>query len=267
MFAARATDFFANELAHVHRAIVVVKGWHTGRSTPNMGASEQPWRSSASSRKNVLGEVTPRFFPVDAEEFGNAADVTILKAAQPARRRAFPVGNTCSRSTASTASLPPLSMLLIIERVEINKSYGKSDTLQVIRILKNYDLFKDAARSSWLSASIPRKKQSCCMSIHPTGYHRGRRAARRGLSHPGARHYPKYSVLGDGVVHPFAVVGGDPQYLPTPATVSGVTPRCRYSRARTWTPSTAPSTPAKTPLSAPAEASANARGLSIASAG
>ena len=37
------------------------------------------------------------------------------------------------------------SMLLdIIERVEINKSYGKSDTLQVIRILKNYDLLKDA---------------------------------------------------------------------------------------------------------------------------
>jgi hypothetical protein len=35
-------------------------------------------------------------------------------------------------------------LLDIIERVEINKSYGKSDTLQVIRILKNYDLLKDA---------------------------------------------------------------------------------------------------------------------------
>ena len=36
------------------------------------------------------------------------------------------------------------SMLLdIIERVEINKSYGKSDTLQVIRILKNYDFLRE----------------------------------------------------------------------------------------------------------------------------
>ena len=37
------------------------------------------------------------------------------------------------------------SMLLdLIEKVEINRSYGKSDTLQVIRILKNYDLIKEA---------------------------------------------------------------------------------------------------------------------------
>lgn len=37
------------------------------------------------------------------------------------------------------------SMLLdLIEKVEVNRSYRKSDTLQVIRILKNYDLIKDA---------------------------------------------------------------------------------------------------------------------------
>ena len=37
------------------------------------------------------------------------------------------------------------SMLLdLIEKTEINRNYGKSDTLQVIRILKNYDLLKDA---------------------------------------------------------------------------------------------------------------------------
>ncbi|HEX2101546.1 MAG TPA: hypothetical protein VHF69_12820, partial [Candidatus Synoicihabitans sp.] len=36
------------------------------------------------------------------------------------------------------------SMLLdLIEKVETNRNYRKSDTLQVIRILKNYDLFKD----------------------------------------------------------------------------------------------------------------------------
>ena len=37
------------------------------------------------------------------------------------------------------------AMLLdLIDKVEINRSYGKSDALQVIRILKNYDLLKEA---------------------------------------------------------------------------------------------------------------------------
>ena len=37
------------------------------------------------------------------------------------------------------------SMLLdLIEKIDSNRNYGKSDTLQVIRVLKNYDLLKDA---------------------------------------------------------------------------------------------------------------------------
>jgi hypothetical protein len=36
------------------------------------------------------------------------------------------------------------AMLLdLIASVETNRSYGKSDTLQVIRLLKNYDLLKE----------------------------------------------------------------------------------------------------------------------------
>jgi hypothetical protein len=36
------------------------------------------------------------------------------------------------------------AMLLdLVDRIEINQSYTKSDTLQVMRILKNYDLLKD----------------------------------------------------------------------------------------------------------------------------
>jgi hypothetical protein len=37
------------------------------------------------------------------------------------------------------------AMLLdLIEKIDANRNYGKSDTLQVIRLLKNYDLLKDA---------------------------------------------------------------------------------------------------------------------------
>jgi hypothetical protein len=135
---------FANELAFVHRAIVVVKGWHTGRFTPNMlKSSPEIFRFL---EENVLKEVT-RFFPVDAEEPGVAPDVTkilvlpSLPTAEPFRSQSVDL----LKEHGVDGIISFRSMLLdIIERVEINKSYGKSDTLQVIRILKNYDLLKDA---------------------------------------------------------------------------------------------------------------------------
>jgi len=135
---------FASELAYVHRAIVVVKGWHTGKFTPNMlKSSPEIFRFL---EEKVLQEVT-RFFPVDAEEPGNAPDVTkilvlpSLPTAEPFRSQSVAL----LKEHGIDAIISFRSMLLdIIERVEINKSYGKSDTLQVIRILKNYDLLKDA---------------------------------------------------------------------------------------------------------------------------
>ncbi|MDI1248171.1 MAG: hypothetical protein PSV13_04730 [Lacunisphaera sp.] len=135
---------FANELAFIHRAIVVVKGWHTGKFTPNMlKSSPEIFRFL---EENVLKEVT-RFFPVDAEEPGNAPDVMkilvlpSLPTAEPFRSQSVAM----LKEHGIDGIISFRSMLLdIIERVEINKSYGKSDTLQVIRILKNYDLLKDA---------------------------------------------------------------------------------------------------------------------------
>ena len=135
---------FANELAYIHRAIVVVKGWHTGRFTPNMlKSSPEIFRFL---EENVLKEVT-RFFPVDAEEPGNAPDVTkilvlpSLPTAEPFRSQSVAM----LKEHGIDGIISFRSVLLdIIDRVEINKSYGKSDTLQVIRILKNYDLLKDA---------------------------------------------------------------------------------------------------------------------------
>ena len=135
---------FASELAFVHRAIVVVKGWHTGKFTPNMlKSSPEIFRFL---EENVLEEVT-RFFPVDAEEPGNAPDVTkilvlpSLPTAEPFRSQSVAM----LKEHGIDGIISFRSMLLdIIDRVEINKSYGKSDTLQVIRILKNYDLLKDA---------------------------------------------------------------------------------------------------------------------------
>jgi hypothetical protein len=142
----RRPDFFlfANELAYIHRAIVVVKGWHTGIFTPTMlKSSPEIFRFL---EENVTKEVK-RFFPVDADEPGNSADVTrilvlpSLPIAEPFRSQSVAL----LKEHGVDGIISFRSMLLdIIERVEINRNYGKSDTLQVIRILKNYDLLKDA---------------------------------------------------------------------------------------------------------------------------
>lgn len=158
----RRPDFFlfANELAYIHRAIVVVKGWHTtGHFTPNMLKSSPEIFHFL--EENVRKEVK-RFFPVDADEPGNAPDVTkilvlpSLPTAEPFRSQSV----TMLKEHGVDGIISFRSMLLdIIERVEINKSYGKSDTLQVIRILKNYDLLKDAQLDLMTERySTPRKK-------------------------------------------------------------------------------------------------------------
>lgn len=155
----RKPDFFlfASELACIHRAIVVVKGWHTGRFLPNMlKSSPEIFRFL---EENVIKEVT-RFFPVDAEEPGNAADVTkilvlpSLPTAEPFRSQSVAM----LKEHGVDAIISFRSMLLdIIDSVEINKSYGKSDTLQVIRILKNYDLLQDAQLDLLAERAIPHK--------------------------------------------------------------------------------------------------------------
>ena len=135
---------FANELAYIHRAIVVVKGWHTGRFTPNMlKSSPEIFRFL---EENVLKEVT-RFFPMDADEPGAATDLVKilvlpgLPTAEPYRTQSVQM----LKERGVDAIISFRAMLLdIIDKVEINKNYRKSDTLQVMRILKNYDLLKDA---------------------------------------------------------------------------------------------------------------------------
>jgi len=52
------------------------------------------------------------------------------------------------------------SMLLdLIDKIEINRNYRKSDTLQVMRILKNYDLLKEA-QLDLPTSSAPTRRSS-----------------------------------------------------------------------------------------------------------
>jgi hypothetical protein len=141
---ARRPDFFlfSNELPFVHKAIVAVKGWHTGVFTPaTLKSSPEIFRFL---EENVLKEVT-RFFPAEADEEGGALTKILvlpsLPTAEPFRSQSVEL----LKAHGIDAIISFRAMLLdILDKIEINQNYSKSDTLQVMRILKNYDLLKDA---------------------------------------------------------------------------------------------------------------------------
>lgn len=141
----RKPDFFlfSSELAFVHKAIVAVKGWHTGVFTPaTLKSSPEIFRFL---EENVLKEVT-RFFPEESPDAGGGDLTKILvlpslPTAEPFRSQSVELLKT----HGIDAIISFRAMLLdILDKIEINQNYSKSDTLQVMRILKNYDLLKEA---------------------------------------------------------------------------------------------------------------------------
>jgi hypothetical protein len=141
---ARKPDFFlfSNELPFVHKAVVAVKGWHTGVFSPQMLRSSPEIFSFL--EQNVLKEAA-RFFPADTpdEPGGTLTKILVLPSlptAEPFRSQSVEL----LKARGVDAIISFRAMLLdLLDKVEINQNYSKSDTLQVMRILKNYDLLKD----------------------------------------------------------------------------------------------------------------------------
>jgi len=141
----RKPDFFlfSSELAFVHKAIVAVKGWHTGVFTPaTLKSSPEIFRFL---EENVLKEIS-RYFPAETPDDagGDLTKILVLPSlptAEPFRTQSVEL----LKAHGIDAIISFRAMLLdILEKIEINQNYSKSDTLQVMRILKNYDLLKDA---------------------------------------------------------------------------------------------------------------------------
>lgn len=142
----RRPDFFlfASELPFIHRAVVAVKPWHTEVFTPAT-LRNAPEKIFSFLEENVLKQATRLFAPEAVE--GGASDVTkvlvlpALPTAEPFRSQSVEL----LKAGGVDAIISFRAMLLdLIDKIETNRSYGKSDALQVIRILKNYDLLSEA---------------------------------------------------------------------------------------------------------------------------
>jgi hypothetical protein len=124
------------DLKFVARAVVVVKGWHTETfSTAVLAHAPEIFRF-----------VEPKVFQQAARAFD--ADGTPLKIlvvpALPQAEAARKQSVELLRSKGIDAVIPFHVMLAdLIESIEVNRNYQKSDLLQMIRILKNYDFVKE----------------------------------------------------------------------------------------------------------------------------
>ncbi|MBE7538421.1 MAG: hypothetical protein HS122_08420 [Opitutaceae bacterium] len=144
----RKPDFFlfVSELKFLHQAVVAIKPWHTDVFTPGM------LKNSPEIFRFLEGNVmkqAARFFPKsdgsdaaaeDGEEITRVLVLPSLPTQEPYRSQS--VQMLKERGVDGIISFRAMLQDLI-ENIETNLSYRKSDTLQVMRILKNYDLLKD----------------------------------------------------------------------------------------------------------------------------
>jgi hypothetical protein len=124
------------DLPVIERAIVVVKGWHT-----------ETFSSSVLARApEIFRFVKPKVFQQAARVFGK--DGTPLKIlvvpALPQAAEAREESIALLRSKGIDAVIPFRTMLAdLINATQVNRNYQKSDLLQTIRILKNYDFMRE----------------------------------------------------------------------------------------------------------------------------
>ena len=126
----------AADLKQVSRAIVGVRGWHTERFSPAViELSPEIFRfADSTAMKNTVRDLGT----------GPVAKILCLPelpAAAPMREKALAL----FKEKGIDGVLMFRTMLLeLAEHVDVNKNYEKSDLLQILRLLKNYDLLKGA---------------------------------------------------------------------------------------------------------------------------
>jgi hypothetical protein len=126
----------SEDLKCIDRAIVVVKGWHT----------ETFSSARLASTPEIFRFVGTKVFQQATRVFGeNGAPLKILVVpALPHEAHARDESIAVLRAKGVDAVIPFRTMLAdLVAHTESNRNYHKSDLLQTIRILKNYDFFKE----------------------------------------------------------------------------------------------------------------------------
>jgi len=125
----------AENLDTISKAIVVVKGWHTETFSPAV----------LENAPEIFRFAKPAAFKKAAEIFGveGPFNKILVIPALPTQKGLRKESIEFLKSKGVDAVIPFWTMLAdLIDRIEANRNYQKSDLLQVIRILKNYEFFR-----------------------------------------------------------------------------------------------------------------------------
>lgn len=126
----------STDLMQVERAIVVVKGWHT----------ETFSQAVLMNAPEIFRFVEAAAFKQAAKAFGEEGTPLkiLVVPALPYSAEAREQSVALLRAKGIDAVIPFRTMLTeLIEKTQTNRNYQKSDFLQVVRILKNYEFFKE----------------------------------------------------------------------------------------------------------------------------
>jgi len=126
----------STDLEGIARAVVVVKGWHTDTFSPGLLANAP----------EIFRFLEPAAVQQIAKAFGEGEGATkiLVVPALPNGAEAREQSIQMLRAKGIDAVIPFRTMLGdLIAQIEVNRNYQKSDLLQVIRILKNYEFFKE----------------------------------------------------------------------------------------------------------------------------
>jgi hypothetical protein len=125
----------SSELSGVSRAVVSVRGWHTDRFSP------------AVLKKNPdILRFADLSVTKEARKILGAGTITKILCISDLAADAVNQKETLAllRKGGVDGVVPFHTMLLeLIERVDVSKNYEKSDLLQTLRLLKNYNLLKN----------------------------------------------------------------------------------------------------------------------------
>ena len=140
-------QLFSTDMSKISRAIVVVKAWHSSRFTPAMLKSSS--RVFDFLKKDVLNKAESYFSfgesvedsdAVDPHDFTKILVLPGLPTSDPQRTESIQL-----LKDQGIDGIITFSTILenLLRNVEVNHSYQKSDLLQLMRILKIYDMVKE----------------------------------------------------------------------------------------------------------------------------
>jgi hypothetical protein len=147
-------QLFSSDLPKISAAVVAVKAWHTTKAiTPTMikkgDLLEFVREEAVTAAKEAFADLTSP----EGQPMAKILVLPGIPATEPQRSESI----TLLRESGVDHVLTFRTILEnLVQAVESNQSYAKSDTLQLLRLLRVYDMVKAAQLELFGSANLPK---------------------------------------------------------------------------------------------------------------